>query len=414
MALLVAHYRRTGRHALNVLLGAASAHPASRALPARVAEGPAAVVRACRDAAAEGRRAVVAWSVYTASLAGAAADLAAIRADPAGAAALHVAGGPHPSGDPAGALRAGFDLAAVGEGEETLPRLLAVVAAGGDGRAVPGLAWLEAGRLRTSGRALAVDLDAFPPCAPREVRIGPVEITRGCAWACRFCQTPFLFRARWRHRSVAEVARWVRWLAAEGTRDVRFLTPSALSYGAAGDEASLDAVETLLAAARDAAAPGMRLFLGTFPSELRPEHVSPRALAILRRFCDNRAILVGGQSGSDRLLAAMGRGHDAESVLRAARLAAEAGLTASVDLVFGAPGEDEADREATRRLMRALADAGARVHAHAFMPLPGTPWAEAPPGRVDGVTRRLLERLASEGRAHGEWKRQEAIGGRKG
>ena len=29
-----------------------------------------------------------------------------------------------------------------------------------------------------------------------------LEITRGCVYACSFCQTPFMFKARFRHRSV--------------------------------------------------------------------------------------------------------------------------------------------------------------------------------------------------------------------
>ena len=54
--------------------------------------------------------------------------------------------------------------------------------------------------------------------------------------------------------------------------------------------------------------PTGRIFFGTFPSELRPEHVSPRALALITRYCDNRVVILGGQSGSDRVLEAMGRG----------------------------------------------------------------------------------------------------------
>jgi B12-binding domain/radical SAM domain protein len=403
---LVLHARRTARHAVNVLLAAVAESPACRGIPARLAAGPGEVADAARAAAAEGRRPIVAWSFSTASLADVTVELARVRALAPAAGALHVAGGPHPSGDPEGTLDAGFDLAAVGEGEVTLPALVARAAAGGDPRAVPGLAWREGARLATSGRAAPVDLDAAPACATAPVRWNPVEITRGCAWGCRFCQTPFLFRARLRHRSIPVVRRWVRFLAETGARDVRFLTPSALSYGASGAEANLDAVEALLAAAHEEARPGQRLFYGTFPSELRPEHASPRAYAILRRYCANRAVILGGQSGSDRLLAAMGRGHDAEAVVRAARLAVEAGFAPEVDLVLGLPGEEDADRAATRRLAAALAAAGARVHAHAFMPLPGTPWAREVPGAIDAETRLVLERLASAGRAHGPWKRQ--------
>jgi radical SAM superfamily enzyme YgiQ (UPF0313 family) len=186
--------------------------------------------------------------------------------------------------------------------------------------------------------------------------------------------------------------------------DLRFITPSALSWGSPDGGCDLAAIEALLATAREVAgppAPGARVLLGTFPSELRPEHVSPRALALLRRYCDNRTILVGGQSGSDRLLGLMGRGHDAGAVDRAVAIALEEGFHPSVDFVFGLPGETEEDRAATRRQIERLARAGARIHVHAFDPLPGTPWRAEPRGVVDPATAALLARLHSGGRAYG-------------
>jgi hypothetical protein len=41
------------------------------------------------------------------------------------------------------------------------------------------------------------------------------------------------------------------------------------------------------------------------------------------------------------------------------------------------------------------------------MPLPGTPFRDAPPGRVDDAVRDDLERLASRGRLYGQWRAQE-------
>jgi B12-binding domain/radical SAM domain protein len=410
---LVLHHRRTARHALDVLLGAVEAHPATAELPVVVATSPEAVADAARAALAAGRRPVVAWSFYTASFDEVASELARVRAAAPDGRVLHVAGGPHASADPAGTLAAGFDLVAIGEGEETLPALLARISVGDDPRAGPGLAWLDGGGVRRSERARPVELDAVPPFAPRAGRIGPLEITRGCVWACRFCHTPFLFRARFRHRSLASIGRWARFLAGIDARDLRVLTPSALSWGSPGVGCDLAAFEALLATMREAIGPDRRLFVGSFPSELRPEHVSPEALALLRRYCDNRTVLIGGQSGSDRLLAAMRRGHDAESVARATRLALEASLTPSVDFIFGLPGEVEDDRVATRALMRRLAADGARVHAHAFMPLPGTPWSTEEPGRIDPPTRALLDRLAASGAAHGQWRQQEERSFRK-
>jgi B12-binding domain/radical SAM domain protein len=402
---LVAHDRPTSRFAWNALLGAVREHPASRGLPVEVVRSPGDVARRVSAALAAGRTPVVGWSFFTASAAEVAAELALVRAAAGDPRVVHVAGGAHASGAPEATLRAGFDLAALGEGEETLPRLLAAVETGRDPRDVPGLAWLDGGLLRTSGRAAPVDLDAFPPGAPGDGRAGPIEITRGCVWACRFCQTPFLFRARFRHRSLAAIREALRAQRAARPVDVRFITPSALSWGSADAGCDLDAVEALLAMAREVAgrpARGARVLFGTFPSELRPEHVSPRALALLRRYCDNRVVILGGQSGSDRLLGLMGRGHDAETVGRAVAIALEEGFRPSVDFVFGLPGETEEDRAATRRQLERLARAGARVHVHAFDPLPGTPWRAEPRGVIDPTTAALLGRLHAGGRAYGE------------
>jgi len=410
---LILHYRRTSRCALNVLAGAVAAAPATAAIPIAVARSPRDVAAAARAALAGGRRPVVAWSFCTASFPEVVRELAAARQG-CGAGVLHVAGGPHASAEPGAVLDAGFDLVAVGEGEGTLPALLAEVGAGGDPRRVAGLAWREGRVLRSSGRAPQVELDAVPALFERLDRINPIELSRGCAWGCRFCQTPFLFKARWRHRSIPAVRAAVRYMRRSAARDVRFVTPSALSYGADGTEPNLDAVEALLAGVREEAGSGMRIFLGSFPSELRPEHVSARALRILRDRCDNRVVILGAQSGSDRLLAAAGRGHDAAAVERGVALAVEAGFEPWVDYVFGFPGEEEADRALTRVQLARVAEMGARVHAHAFMPLPGTPWRDAPPGTVDAETALLLERLASRGRAHGPWRTQQALARRAG
>ncbi|MGD2207588.1 MAG: TIGR04013 family B12-binding domain/radical SAM domain-containing protein, partial [Anaerolineae bacterium] len=46
---------------------------------------------------------------------------------------------------------------------------------------------------------------------------------------------------------------------------------------------------------------------------------------------------------------------------------------------------------------------------HTFMPLPGTPLEDAPPGRVDPALHPLLDRLASQGHQIGQWRKQEEI-----
>jgi radical SAM superfamily enzyme YgiQ (UPF0313 family) len=124
-----------------------------------------------------------------------------------------------------------------------------------------------------------------------------------------FARRRSCFGGRFRHRSVGSVREHVRRMVSYELRDVRFITPSSLSYGSAGPEPDLDAVEEL-AGVRAELPPHGRIFFGSFPSEIRPEHVTPGAMRLLRRYVANDNIIIGAQSGSDRVLAAAGRGHD--------------------------------------------------------------------------------------------------------
>ncbi|WP_462285441.1 radical SAM protein [Nostocoides sp.] len=144
-------------------------------------------------------------------------------------------------------------------------------------------------------------------------------MTRGCIYACKFCQTPFLFKARFRHRSIASVREHVRRQLTLDMTDVRFLTPTSMSYGAQGETPDLDAIERLLLAVRAELPSHGRVYFGSFPSEIRPEHASVEALSLVKRLCDNNNVIIGGQSGSDRMLLAAGRGHDTQVVLTASR-----------------------------------------------------------------------------------------------
>jgi hypothetical protein len=62
--------------------------------------------------------------------------------------------------------------------------------------------------------------------------------------------------------------------------------------------------------------------------------------------------------------------------------------------------------EATRALMQRLVALGARVHAHTFLPLPGTPLGAALPGTVAPELARDLELFEARGRSYGNWRAQ--------
>jgi B12-binding domain/radical SAM domain protein len=220
-----------------------------------------------------------------------------------------------------------------------------------------------------------------------------------------------MFKARFRHRSVDNVRAHVRAMVAGGLRYVRYVSPTSLSYGSPDASVNLPAVAELLAAVRAELPAGGKQYFGTFPSEVRPEHVSPEALALIRRHADNRSLVIGGQSGSPRLLAATHRGHDVAAIERAVAIAIEAGLRPDVDFLFGLPDETADDRALTIALADRIAAAGARIHAHAFMPLPGTPLAGARPTAIASDVAAAVARLESRGAAYGQWRQQAQIAG---
>src|SRR5712671_162865 len=118
-----------------------------------------------------------------------------------------VLGGPQASVVDVSTLRAysSIDLVVRGEAEQTLPAL--VDALGGDGAldAVPGITFRQRNDIVRSPEApLVADLDALPFPAfhlfpdVRHCRHFPLELGRGCPFACTFCSTNDFFRRKFR------------------------------------------------------------------------------------------------------------------------------------------------------------------------------------------------------------------------
>jgi B12-binding domain/radical SAM domain protein len=406
-ASFVAHHARSGVVALNVIGAAIGSDPRTAHVPVRYAKNREELVAAVREAHDAGAKPLVGWSFYSTDFPRAAADLAFVREATNGIGALHVAGGVHATAEPLATLRAGFDLVAIGEGEATATALVRAIEEGADPRALRGVAHLDdRGALVSHGPGERRPLDEFPAFDLSHRKFNAIEITRGCVYACTFCQTPFMFKARFRHRSVANVRDHVRALREAGLVYARFVTPTSLSYGSEDESVNLPAVEELLAACREAFGRDGKIYFGTFPSEVRPEHVTEASLAVLKRWVDNDNLVIGAQSGSERVLEATRRGHGVEEVRRAVRLAIAAGFLPNVDFLLGLPGETLDDRRASIALAEELVAMGARIHSHAFLPLPGTPLAGAEPVEIEPETALAMARMESRGAMYGQWRQQ--------
>ncbi|HON58669.1 MAG TPA: TIGR04013 family B12-binding domain/radical SAM domain-containing protein [Smithella sp.] len=322
-----------------------------------------------------------------------------------------IAGGSHPSGDVGETLRMGFDVVARGEGEALIVDLLKQLYTDGTLQDVPGIAFVQDnGKIKFTGPGKPVDLDRFPPFAVKKRKIGPIEITRGCPFQCHYCQTGHLSGTKPRHRSIDCICENVDIMKRNRLTDIRVITPNAFSYGSPdGKTFNLIALENLLKNIRKVLGSHGRLFWGTCPSEVRPEHVTRDTIELILRYADNDNLVIGAQSGSQRLLDHCNRGHSVEDVYRAVEITIQAGLKANVDFIFGLPGETAQDCDQTIKVMKDLVEKGVRIHAHTFMPLPQTHFAAEPAKSMDDLCRKRVNYLASHGRIYGNWIRQETI-----
>ncbi len=195
-----------------------------------------------------------------------------------------------------------------------------------------------------------------------------------------------------RHRSVEAICKYDKYY-----EDKRLVSPNAFAYGSDGITPDEAAVERLLRSLSG------NIYFGTFPSEVRPEFVTPKMLELVNSYCANRELHLGGQSGSDRMLRAIHRGHTAVDVLAAVERSHDAGLTPVADFIFGLPGEREEDQRLTIDCIRAIIKEGGKVRAHYFMPLPGTELENTKPEKLSPGVEKLLGKLALGGKLTGSW-----------
>jgi B12-binding domain/radical SAM domain protein len=311
---------------------------------------------------------------------------------------IFIAGGPHPSGAPDETLEY-FDYVVLGEGEETLPELVKVLQEEEDPGKVRGIVYKDpaAGKIVITPKRPHVNLDSYPCFDPEKLR-APIEISRGCPWSCKYCQTPRLFGREVRHRSIDSILENAMYYD-----DLRFIASNALAYGSDGIHPRFDKVEKLLSALHRL--PDKKIFFGTFPSEVRPEFVTDESAELVRKYCANDSLSLGAQSGSNGILKEIRRRHAVEDTISAVECCLEHEIVPAVDFIFGFPTETEEDQEKSLDLVRWICRKGGTVRAHYLAPLPGTPYSSVTPTEVSDRVKRELGKLALGGKLTGYWEK---------
>ena len=312
---------------------------------------------------------------------------------------LLAAGGPHVSGEQDAALAGGFDILCRGAGETVflqfgLDLLAGKIKAGSDP-----LVYL-AGREMGVQDGTSAAWEEYIPVSRYFRTVPPLEISRGCFWKCRYCQTG---GTRPLTRGEGSIRRYLDELRRRGLPRVGFISPSALEFGARRrGRPELDRVERLLELCRQA---GFRFSeFGIFPSEIRPDTVSAQGLNLLRRHVANRRLTFGAQSASAAGLASLGRGHDTAAIWQAVETANSAGFSANLDFIIALPGETAAARRELLEFIAALRKKH-RVHIqlHHFFPLAGSAFSRRLPSFLSAEERRVFSALKKNGVASDWW-----------
>ncbi len=319
-----------------------------------------------------------------------------------------IAGGSHPTGDPLTTLKFGFDFSFIGEAEYSLPFFLKSFLEKEDIYETPGITFLENEiSLSSTSRPLPINLDDYPFLSKKRKLYPPLEITRGCGFACAFCQVPMLFKHRIRHRSPEIIIELVKWMVTEKLNDIRFITPNSFGYmSKSARSVNQEGIMHLLEGIRSIK--GIRnIFYGTFPGEVRPETVSEELLTKIKPLITNRRISIGLQSGSNKVLREIRRGHTVEEAVSAIDILLASGFTPIVDIIVGLPGATEDDEEQTIQVIEDLVQKQAIIRAHVFMPLPGTALEDSIYQPIFPEIRKKLGRLSTIGKIEGNWNQQE-------
>ncbi len=324
---------------------------------------------------------------------------------------LVIAGGPHPTARSRETLEAGFDIVVRGEGEWTFPELLEHILLGKQIQNLPGISFFNPQNILIENPPPPlVDLDDYPPYSKKYDKRGHIEITRGCPFACYFCQTPSLFGAKLRHRSLDNICNHIVYLKSKGFTDFRFISPNGFLYGSRTSEVNYKKLEEFFKRVSALVKPEGRIFFGSFPTEVRPENVNQRTIDLVKKYAANRNLIIGAQSGSNAVLQRCHRGHSVEEVMEAVTICHQNGITSNIDIIFGLPQESEEEALETIEFIRKLIKKGAKIHAHSFVPLPGTPFQYKKPSPINEKVRKEILTLIGDGKLYGDWQKQEKMG----
>jgi tRNA-2-methylthio-N6-dimethylallyladenosine synthase len=268
--------------------------------------------------------------------------------------------------------------------------------------------------LQESGRP-QIDI-SFPEiekfdCLPQARTTGAtafVSIMEGCSKYCSFCVVPYT-RGEEISRPFEQVLEEVEHLAAHGVREITLLGQNVNAYAGSMSDGTRADLALLLH------------FVGAMDGVERIRFTTSHPLdfndSLIEAYANvpklNNFLHLPVQSGSDRILAAMKRGHtvlEYKQKLRKLR-AVRPDICISTDLIVGFPGETDEDFIATMNL---IAEVGFdQSFSFLYSRRPGTPAASLPDEVPREVKQQRLELLQQRLNAQARAISQRMVGSRQ-
>ncbi|MEW6647701.1 MAG: tRNA (N6-isopentenyl adenosine(37)-C2)-methylthiotransferase MiaB [Pseudomonadota bacterium] len=215
-----------------------------------------------------------------------------------------------------------------------------------------------------------------------------VSVMEGCSKFCTYCIVPYT-RGAEVSRPFDDVIAEVAGLAAQGVREVNLLGQNVNAYRGVMHDGEIADLALLIHYV--AAVDGIERIRYTTS---HPMEMSDR---LIQAYAEEPKLVsflhLPLQSGSDRILALMKRGHttlEYKSIIRRLR-AVRPDICISSDFIVGFPGETEEDFQATLRMVEEIDF----DHSFSFIysPRPGTPAADLPDDVPLEVKKERLARL---------------------
>jgi tRNA-2-methylthio-N6-dimethylallyladenosine synthase len=215
--------------------------------------------------------------------------------------------------------------------------------------------------------------DHLPEVSAPQGPIAFLTIQEGCDKFCSFCVVPYTRGAEYSRPAVAVIAEAKR-LVAQGAREIALLGQNVNAYHGDGPDGGTWSLARLLFALAEIPGLDRLRYTTSHPRDMDDDLIAAHArIPALMPF-----LHLPVQSGSDRVLKLMNRGHAAADFRRIVDRLREArpDLALSSDFIAGHPGEMEEDHQATLRLIEQVGFA--QAFSFKYSPRPGTPASGAP------------------------------------